>query len=404
MNILQLCNKSPLPPKEGGSIAMYHLAQALITNGHSVDVLSVSTPKYNPSQIIIDEFLKSDYTYENVFINTNVTAAGAIKSFLKGEPYHIIRFIHDNFSKVLLEKLQKKKYDLVIFETLYMSPYLDVVRENSDAICMLRSHNIEHQIWKRIALNENNLLKKWYLNYLANGLKKYEIQTIGNFDLIACISDAEKEYYRSVSPGCRAELLPFGIEISVSEQNSARGSGFYHIGSMDWWPNIEGIQWLLHHVIPVLEKKCPQIRISLAGRNMPEWVRDCKSPIIEVIGEVNNATEFIESKSVLIVPLLSGSGIRIKIIEAMSVGKAVISTTTGAEGIHVTNDVDICLADEPEAFADAIIKLFHHPEKASSVGLKGMELIAVNHSYNSAYSAFEKLIEMFNRSEISTDQ
>jgi len=375
---------------------MYHLAKALISAGHQVDVLAVSTPKFSPDALTIEKHTDSHYSFEIEFINTDVTLTGAFKAFLRAKPYHVERFICDRFSEKLTQKLKQHQYDLVMFETLYMAPYLKLVRENSDATCVLRSHNIEHQIWKRVAFNEKNPLKRKYLNYLADRLRKFESSKIPEFDAVACISEYEKQYYNLIAPETASEVVPFGIQMPETQQHTNEGSGFYHIGSMDWMPNIEGIKWLLKYVVPVIEKNAPGVRINLAGRNMPSWVYENRSPVLNVIGEVDDATEFIDSQSVLLVPLLSGSGIRIKIIEAMSMGKAVISTTTGAEGIHVIHEENIFLADDPQSFADAIIYLFTHPEEIISTGKRGRELITKNHNYQAAVTAFNKLLEIIN--------
>ena len=400
MNILQLCNKSPVPPKEGGPIAMYHLAQALVANGHFVDVLSVVTPKYNPEDSIIDSYLSEQYAYEKVFVNTNVTFGGALKAFLTSKAYHVSRFVSQDFTSRLIHKLSKKTYDLVIFETLYMSPYLEIVRQHSEAVCILRSHNIEHQIWKRVAANEKNVLKKWYLNHLTRSLNHYERKVIPQFDAIACISQNEVENYECFGSSNAVGIVPFGLnEINpVNRSAENNGKDFYHIGSMDWIPNIEGARWLLDHVVPILEKKAPHIRIFLAGRNMPDWIRNYKSEIVVVSGEVDDAADFIADKAVLLVPLFSGSGIRIKIIEAMSAGKAVISTTTGIEGIHAQHGVHLLIADQPEEFADAMIALHSEPDQAFQLGQMGQKQIISYHNYKTVIQSFNILIRKMNES------
>jgi polysaccharide biosynthesis protein PslH len=392
MNILQLCNKSPLPPKEGGSIAMFHLAKALISNGHNVDVLAVTTPKYCPDHKDIEKYLEQSYTWEQGFVDTKVTIAGALKALFSSGAYHVSRFDNHDFRKQLIRKLSQKKYDVVIFETLYMSPYLQDVKQHSDAICVLRSHNIEHQIWQRVAANESNVLKKIYLRHLASRLEQYEKNNVGLYDAIACISEAEQIYYRVIAPGCNALLVPFGMDLTDSVSSASSGNGFYHIGAMDWMPNIEGIQWLLKEVVPLLHNEEQSPVIALAGRNMPQWLLDNTDDCIEIVGEVDDAAEFVASKSVLVVPLLSGSGIRIKIIEAMAAGKTVVSTSIGAEGIRVTNGEDIVIADTPQSFARAIMRVFKNPQTQKEIGEKAAQLIKDQHSYATAYIAFMKVI------------
>ena len=123
---------------------------------------------------------------------------------------------------------------------------------------------------------------------------------------------------------------------------------------MNWLPNKEGIKWFLDEVWPIIHQALPDLKIYLAGREMPSWLLELNLSNVKVIGEVPDAHEFIRSKSISIAPLLSGSGIRIKIIESMAMGKAVVATTIGAEGINYTTGKDIMIADTPEAFCEAV--------------------------------------------------
>ncbi len=394
MRILQLCNKSPLPPREGGAIAMYHLALALIQSGHHVDVLAVTTPKFSHDQQMAKNFEGPRSSFEYCFIDTSVKVSGAISAFIMRKPYHVVRFDNDIFRQKLLKKIQLSNYDLVIFETVYMACYLEDVKKHSKAFCLLRSHNIEHQIWKRIASHEKNILKKFYFRHLSKMLKKYERKIAGLFNAIGCISPTEAEYYRALCSSCRANVLPFGLNISDDTSDDySGGRDFYHIGSMDWLPNIEGIRWLINYVVPVLEREAPQVRIHLAGRNMPEWLEKYSSPSVVIHGEVEDALKFASDKMGLLVPLLSGSGIRIKMIEAMAMGKAVIATSIGAEGINVKHERDILIADDPVEFAGAIIRLFNYPEEAERIGRNGKQLVLGEHTYQAALAALEKLLK-----------
>ncbi len=391
MNILQLCNKLPVPPIEGGPIAMYHLAKALLSCGYAIDVLAISTPKFASNENIISKYTSKTYNIENIYINTNITVLGALSAFLHSKPYHLTRFCDERFRNKLIIKLKQKNYSCVIFETLYMAPYLKDVRKFSKASCMLRSHNIEHKIWERISLNEKNPFKKKYLKYLSSLLLKYELKVIPEFDSIACISETDKQYYLSMIPDSKIDVIPFGIDQEEHTSIKPGGTGFYYVGSMDWLPNIEGIKWFFEKVIPELEKKTTDIRISLVGRNMPDWVYRHKSPLVEVIGEVENIFDFISHKSVLLVPLISGSGIRIKIIEAMLMEKAVISTSTGAEGLLLTNGENVIIADKPDEFANAIFYLHSNPLLAKSIGIKAKKFVSEKHNYQTVINNFEKL-------------
>ena len=157
-------------------------------------------------------------------------------------------------------------------------------------------------------------------------------------------------------------------------------NALFHIGAMNWMPNEEGIRWFLEEVWPLVAEHLPDLKLYLAGREMPDWLNELKVTNIVVVGEVPDAVEFILSKAICIAPLLSGSGIRIKIIESMAQGRAVVSTSVGAEGINITDGENIMIADTPEDFYKAVRWLFEHPEECKKMGEKAKKLIGDEHN------------------------
>jgi len=395
MNILQICNKSPVPPKEGGPIAMYHLAHALIENDCSVTVFAAHTPKYKPDKESIEKYLSDNYTYYSSNIDTSIKISDALNSFVNNRSYHVERFISENFKNDLIKILKSKSFDVVIFETLYMTPYLSIVRKYSKAKCILRSHNIEHQIWERITNNTKNPVKKLYLKQLTYALKKYEKKMLEKYDAIACISPEEINYYFNFIKKTPVACVPFGIKKYAFNKKNAHNyqtNDFYTIGSMDWMPNQEGIKWFLDKVVPIIKTEHPEFKIHIAGRNIPLWIYKYADENIQVVGEVDNVYEFAENKRGIIVPLFSGSGIRIKIIEAMAMGKIVISTSVGAEGIHFEHSKNILIANNETEFVKAIKFCYENKLIASEIALAGKRLVENQHNYHNVNNSFQNLI------------
>ena len=163
---------------------------------------------------------------------------------------------------------------------------------------------------------------------------------------------------------------------------------------MNWMPNDEGIKWFLKEVWPLLHKKLPDLKVYLAGREMPDWLKNLKLENIVVVGEVPDAHEFIAEKSISIAPLLSGSGIRVKIIESMAMGKSVVSTSIGAEGINYTDGENILIADSPEDFCNAIINLYSNPDEAKKIGNNARKLVNQEHS---SKKIIEHLVSFYQR-------
>jgi polysaccharide biosynthesis protein PslH len=382
MNILQICNKSPYPPKEGGPIAMYNLAEGLHNAGHNVDVLAISTNKYFVDIEKLPLEYRNKTSFSVVYIDTSVRLISAFFNLFSSKSYHVQRFDSKEMHKRIKEILQSKKFDIIQLETIYIGPYVNTIRKYSDARIVLRAHNIEHLIWKRIAAAVKSPLKRFYISYLAGKLQKYEDHIFNIVDGIACITEIDTDFIKKSGVAIPGKTIPFGMivpENSKMPEFSGEVS-FFHIGSMDWMPNQEGVKWFLDHCMPIISKEFPQNKVVLAGRNIPSWVYKYKFSNLEIIGEVNNAAEFISSHDIMFVPLFSGSGVRIKIIEGMSLGKVIISTTIGAEGIDHTDGKNILIADTPEQFIEKFRFCIKNTDQCKKLSINASNLINESHN------------------------
>jgi polysaccharide biosynthesis protein PslH len=369
MKILQICSKIPFPPKDGGSIAMNILTHGLIKSGNEVDVLAVNTPKH----FIKDEEIDSDYrlktNYQSIFIDTSIKPLAAFFNLFSSKSYNIVRFYSKEFESQLITKLKSNRYEIIQLETLWVTPYVDVIRKYSNAKIVLRSQNVEFMIWERLAEDCSNPLKKIYLKFLAKRLKVYELDMLNKYDAILTITELDTKVFKYM--GCVNPIIhvPFGIDLEkykIDLTNLEKPSVF-HIGAMDWRPNADGINWFLRGVWLVVVENCSAIKLYLAGRNMPDWLTNFKMKNVVIEGEVADSHEFINSKSIMIVPLNSGGGMRVKIIEGMAFGKTIISTSVGAEGIDYENGKNIIIADTENEFSEAIQKCINDSEFADLI-------------------------------------
>ncbi|MEI7662032.1 MAG: glycosyltransferase family 4 protein [Bacteroidota bacterium] len=373
MKILFLCNKSPWPPKEGAPMAMNMLIEGLLSSGHQVKVLAVNSFKYNISAGEIPAAYRDKTGIELIDVDLRVKPAAAFLNLFTSESYHINRFISGKFRQRLTEVLQSTTFDVVQLETLFMCPYIETIRQYSGARVVLRAHNIEHLIWQRIAGETTNPLKRWYISHLARTLKLYEEDVITRVDGIMAITPTDASFFRKSTRGQSNEKnnpqkpvnqhscipvadLPFGVDPAnyPCTPGEVEYPSLFSLGSMNWIPNMEGIRWFLFNVWPDIHKQFPALKYYLAGREMPGWMLHLNLPNVIVLGEVEDAAAFLSSKAIMIVPLFSGSGIRIKIIEGMAAGKTIISTSLGAEGIQYTNHENILIANAACEFFDMI--------------------------------------------------
>lgn len=377
MRILQLCHKPPCPPKDGGCIAMNNISEGLIRAGHELKVLTIHTYKHDFER----KKLSADYLLntgiESVFVDTRINLVDAFSNLVTQDSYNISRFFSVDYDMKLQQVLEGQSFDVVMLESLFMTPYIDTIRRFSKALIVLRSHNLEYIIWERVAHGSRNPAKKSYLKLLAKQLKNYELQIFKEVDGIVAISDADEKKYVQLGYRGPIKTIPFGLntEDIVFEPQTTQELSLFHLGSMDWTPNLEGVIWFLDEVWPLVLKKELNIKLYLAGREMPEEIKARNDKNVVVVGEVENAYTFMREHGIMVVPLLSAGGIRVKIIEGMALGKTIISTTIGAEGIDYEPGKHLLIANKPKEFVAAIEDLLNHPEKVNAISEQARDLV-----------------------------
>lgn len=402
MNVLLICNKSPWPLKEGGPIAMHMVIDGLLRAGHTIRVLAVNSYKFHVTMQEIPQEFRQKTGIELVDLDLKVRPLAAFLNLFTRRSYHVERFDAPTFHRRLTAILKSEKFDIVQLETLFVCPYIPTIRRHSKARIVLRAHNIEHLIWERLAEETRHPVKKWYIRHLASTLKSYEHRIIHEVDGIAAITWKDADYFNNIltSRGAKASPIPvidipFGLDVRIypEEVTEKKPQGLFTIGSMNWMPNEEGVKWFLEKVWPDVHRQFPDLTYSLAGRAMPEWMKGLRLPNVHVFGEVEDAHAFIRNHAVMIVPLFSGSGIRIKIIEGMALGKAIISTSLGAEGIAYANGENILIANTPCEFFDMISLCLEDPARRTRIGAHARRLIeaeydrdAITHRLISFYS------------------
>ena len=383
MRVLQLCNKPPYPSIDGGCIAMKNISLGLLEKGVSLKIITISTEKH-PFEISMfpKEFVDKT-EIEDVFIDTKVNALDGFLALFSSDSYNVSRFFSSDFDSCLKKELEKNEYDYIHLESLYLMPFIKIISRYSKAKIVLRSHNVEHLIWERLANFETNVVKKLYLSHLSRKLRKYEIKVLNDVDGIATISYEDAKRYEELNCKIPLATMPFGVDLYKYKPvyNGLKDKiKLFHIGSMDWNPNIEAIKWFVDDIMPVLE--VDKLELHLAGKNMSNEICSMACDDIHIHGTVDSAIDFMGSKDVMIVPLLSGGGMRIKIIEAMAMGKAVISTSVGLEGIAAVHKKNVLVADSVVEFKNMITWLMANPEKIKEIGMNARSFVEESHNNN----------------------
>lgn len=375
LRILQLCPKPPLPARDGGCRAMDALTQGLLEAGHKVRVLAAATDKHPALEAAWSPAYREATSIETVYVDTRIHAVDAVTTTLTGDNYQVGRFHAPDLEQRLRDILRREVFDAILVESLFMAPYLPVIRSLSEGCVVLRAHNVEHMIWSRLAASTPDLTRRTYLRWVTRSLLGFERSALAEFDGIAAISEEDAAGFRALGvPAERLHVVPFGIDLdAVPAGATGAPDHVFHFGSMDWTPNVLGVEWLLREVWPAVR---PGTQLRLAGKRFPEELRAEaeRLPGVEVVGEVEDPWSVLGAAGVAVIPIASGSGMRIKAVEALAAGRPVVTTTTGIEGIPAIHRRHVWIADDPVSFAAGINTLLSDPVTALRLGDAGREL------------------------------
>lgn len=356
MKVLQVCHKPPYPKKDGGCIAIAAITEGFANRNNDLRVLTATTHKHGwvPSEWPEDLRNRIDH----VELNTELNPIDAIKNIFGSGSYNVERFYSEDFANRLKQILAEFQPDIVWLESLFMAPYIQLIRAESNAKIILRAHNVEHMIWERMTENSGSFAKKQYLHFLTKRLKEFELQTITEVDAIAAITEEDASFFSDHSRA-KVQMVPIGIDPSEFEFSAPlQPLTLFHLGDMNWQPNSEAVQFLVTEIWPEVIANCMEAVCHLAGRNMPKELISNSGAGLFIQGEVADAKAFFNQHAIMILPLLSGGGMRVKMLEAMAMGKIILTTSVGAEGIGGVDGQHYLIADTPETFATTIAEIY----------------------------------------------
>jgi polysaccharide biosynthesis protein PslH len=382
MKILQICKKYPFPLRDGESIAVTYLSRALVAAGCEVTLLTMNTSKhwYDAAERPADfKHYKEIYSVD---VYNHVHVWGAFLNLFSKDSFHASRFRSEAFEQKLVELLQAEDYDIVQIETIIPALFIPIIRAYSKAKVVIRPHNVEHEIWARLAdgfMKINPL--HWYFRLTAHKLRQFEVNHLTLGDMIVPITRRDEDSFRQMGYNGLAHLAPIGLnseDYQVRPIKSDKIKSLCFIGSLDWAPNQQGLRWFLQDIWPDVKRHYPHLSLHVAGSNSPSWLQGFLREHVVLEGQVENAHTFISEHPIMIVPLLSGSGMRVKILEAMFLGRVVISTTVGLEGIPARDGIEVLVADTTDAFMRHVQALLQDPDKAKRISTKARAFVTDN--------------------------
>ncbi len=396
MKILLLSNKIPYPAKDGSSIAIKNMINSLLFNKAEVNLLALNTAKHQKSPEEIKAFKPSHLQLDYLNVNTSPSIINAFLNLWQKLPYHVSRFKIRSFQNKLIQFLKKNEFDIIQMEGLSMMVYLDIIKRYSTARISFRSHNVEYLIWQRILSYEKRPFHRAYFRAQANKLKNFELNRVSKTGILISITEEDQKIFRQQIKVNKSLNIPCGLNIEEYQNRKSEVKfDITYLASFDWLPNVQGIYWFLSEVWPLIIRERPGTTFALGGRKIPSSIkRLAKQTGINLHPQVPEMKDFISKGRIGIVPLQTGSGMRIKIIENMALGKAMISTHIGAKGIMIDPHKNIILADNPSEFTQAVVSLLDNDEKRKSI--ERAAKLTVQEHYNNRVLG-KRLIDFYHK-------
>jgi len=260
---------------------------------------------------------------------------------------------------------------------------------------ILFAHNVEAQIWRRHAQVTRHPVWKAVYWREARALARAEQRYSQLADHVLTVSESDRTAFRNHVSAEKVTAIPTGVDVEYFQPGAGpiEPDSIVFTGSMDWMPNEDGILFFAQEILPKIHQEIPAARLWVVGRRPTKPIEALAGERISVTGTVDDIRPYVQRAGVYVVPLRSGSGTRIKIFEAMAMGKAVVSTTVGAEGLPVTHGRDILIADDPAEFAASVVRLLRDPESARRLGSEARKLVESKYSWGAVADSFEPILQ-----------
>ena len=401
--ILFLAHLLPYPLQGGGQIKSYHTLRLLSERYDVTLSCLIRTGDANtdvaPLLRLCADALHRFWLKRDRLANVR----DATVALITGCSFIVVRDDVSGVRSHVEYALNHGDYSAIHIDHLQMAQFLPAdVPPNVKVV--LDQHNVEHRVVKRLSETPGaNPLMRWYAGIEWKKLRDFEVAALRRADVTLAVSDTDRDAFLALAPDLsgKIETVPIGVDtdyFTVAERNMDADT-LLSIGTMNWLPNVDGLAWFVRDVLPLVRETEPDARVLVVGANpAPEVVAlGRRDPGIVVAGTVPDVRPYAAHCGVFIVPLRSGSGMRVKILNALAMGLPVVSTPLGAEGIAVTHGENILLADTPRAFADAVLSVLRDRDFGDRLGSSGRTLVTQSYGWNATrkrlFAAYDRVLD-----------
>ena len=380
------------PTTRGGQIRTLEMVKRLHAR-HEVHYLTFDDTQNTEGPRRAGEYSSRQYVVPHVVPpKRSLAFAGQLVSGLVARlPLAIGRYESAAMRRKVTELIRTQRFDSVVCDFL-----MPAANFENPGDCVLFQHNVETILWRRHVQNAPDPLRKWYFARQAEKMFAFERDICRSAAGVVAVSDEDAALMRSMFGAPRVTAVPTGVDVPyfTPQAKADTVADLVFVGSMDWMPNSDGILYFVEQILPLIRAKRPKCSVAIVGRAPGPAIRALaeRDPLITVTGTVPDVRPYLWGSAVSIVPLRVGGGTRLKIYEAMAARTPVVSTTIGAEGLHVESPRDIRLADTPETFAEACLHLLDDNTERTRLADTGYELVATKFSWDHVTRCFEQAI------------
>lgn len=371
------------PPTTGGRIRSLETLSCL-SRHHDVTVVTTHGPNDDPDGLR-RRLPQCERVVSLPFVAPRVGSAAfawaLARSYGSPLPVDLRKWRVRSLRRYARALLARERVDLVVADFLVSWPNLP---RGLQVPTLLFEHNVEHQIWRRLADLERRPWRRALIQYEYLRMRGAERRACAKADLVVAVSEDDGRQLRALAPGSRCVSIPTGVDTDYFQPSGRPevANRLVFTGSMDWYPNEDAILFFADAVLPRIRVHVPAATLTVVGRNPSPRVRALADRQgIHVTGTVDDVRPFVDEAAVYVVPLRAGGGTRLKIFEALAMGKAVVSTTVGAEGLALTPGKDVAIADVPQDFADTVVRLLRDTSRRRALGRAGRLLVQRKYSW-----------------------
>ncbi|HWR17300.1 MAG TPA: glycosyltransferase [Terriglobales bacterium] len=396
MKILWVKSGGLIPADHGGRIRSYNLLKQLARH-HEVTFFTFYPEEPNDIHAELDNVFHRvvRYTFKQPPAKGFQDAIAYGRNLLSLRPYSLTKYCRPGIRERLAEVMRKERFDVVICDFLISG---GVIPWETDVPIVLFTHNVEAQIWERSYKLADNPIWKTVCWREYKTMARLEERLVKDADHVLAVSEDDKRgFLPYVSPE-KISVIPTGVDPEYFQPVPGvpeKPNSLVFTGSMDWLPNDEGILYFVEQILSLVQQRVPDVSLTVVGRKPSERLKTlaAANPAIRVTGRVEDVRPYMTEASVYVVPLLIGSGTRLKVFEAMAMAKAMVSTPLGTEGLPVTHGENSMLADNPKDFADHVVSLLRNREERERIGKNARNFVEANFSWEAVGKVLEQVLQ-----------